>query len=542
MDPASPLVFIAFLLHFSHYDPSWFDRKAQELPFNIERGLEVVDALADQGFNTLIIDVADGVVYTSHPELKRHYSVPISSLKAVVDRARQRGLRVIPKLNFSKSARNKHNHWFAPYNEFPDNDEYFQKAFEIIDEVVRVCRPEKYFHIGMDEDTDRTDDQYVSAVKRFADGLKKRGLTAVMWNDTTHLSGPMFQCVRKALAAEDAVPKDIVQVVWDYGPVRERKAARVKNIVAKGFDVWIAPGWAPESIAGWRDAALKSGCKGLVMVMWRKIDEKNSQQFLDRIKTLGPVFSGRSALAAPPLAPEKKLGMFVSKGKAKDLKAPVLAANHLKGPLNGPVYLVQPGCYVRNWMTLGPIRFDPTRYASKEQVETLDDASFVPGRESALFPKATGDRTGTMEWKRYVPKRTDGFTNIVNLNWFYGQTDYAVAYLTANVFSPEAAKGLRMFLGSDDYIRVWINGEEVHSYNERTRNATQDDDEVDGVSLRKGWNLVAVKLVNIKGGWEFFLRFADKDGRPLVVTDIDQTYAPNAVLSPLKGGDSIKRQ
>ncbi|HUT25551.1 MAG TPA: hypothetical protein VM492_14490, partial [Sumerlaeia bacterium] len=92
-----------FLIHITHYDPRWVERKPREKPFDLDIGLEVVDAMAEVGMNLLAIDCADGVRYKSHPELTRHYSVPMGHLKKLVARARKHGIEVAPKLNFSHS-------------------------------------------------------------------------------------------------------------------------------------------------------------------------------------------------------------------------------------------------------------------------------------------------------------------------------------------------------------------------------------------------------------------------------------------------------
>ena len=65
----------------------------------------------------------------------------------------------------------------------------------------------------------------------------------------------------------------------------------------------------------------------------------------------------------------------------------------------------------------------------------------------------------------------------------------------------------RMLVGSDDGVRIWVNGEIVHS-NPVFRGAAPDQDDVP-VSLRKGWNKVLVKVLQGGGGWGFYLRFAD---------------------------------
>lgn len=165
-----------YLLHLTHYDPKWYLRKRREKPIELRLGLEIIDAIAKSGFNLLIIDCADGLMYKSHPELTRRYSIPKSSLKKLLNYARKRRIELVPKLNFSQSIYHRHNYWFRPYNHLFDNDEYWEIAFELIDELIEVFRPERFFHIGMDEDDKRTHAQYIKAILALRQGLKRRGL------------------------------------------------------------------------------------------------------------------------------------------------------------------------------------------------------------------------------------------------------------------------------------------------------------------------------------------------------------------------------
>lgn len=219
--PGRRLPVRAYLLHLSHYDPAWIARKARERPIDLRLAAHVVDALAAAGFNAVILDCEDGVRYRTHPELRRPYSISMKGLAALAARARRRGLDVIPKLNFAQSALHRHNHWFRPHHDRFDDEEYWHRAFVIIDELIRACRPRRFFHVGMDEDHDRSTVQYVHAVRRLQDGLRRRGLRAVMWNDTAHMGGRRWVHAEKCLRAEPDLPRDVVQVVWDYSDVRQ---------------------------------------------------------------------------------------------------------------------------------------------------------------------------------------------------------------------------------------------------------------------------------------------------------------------------------
>lgn len=276
----SAIPICGFLLHVSHYDSWWCGLKSEEKPFDIDLGLEVVDKMAEVGLNLLVIDCADGVEYESHPELSRHYSVPMGTLEGLVERAQEKSIEVVPKLNFSHSEYERHNYWFRPHNALFDNNEYWRNAFDVIDELIETCKPPRYFHIGMDEDDNRSNS------RRLRDGLKERGLRAVMWNDSAHdVKRPAR--AEKALAAEKEIPKDVVQVVWDYTCVQ---LGIVQRLVKQGFEVWGAPGRNPGQVSAWRDAILQSGGKGLLMVLWLPCHRSNRSKFFKLIEEIGPLY------------------------------------------------------------------------------------------------------------------------------------------------------------------------------------------------------------------------------------------------------------
>ena len=60
-----------------------------------------VDLAVERKFNMLVIDVGEGVIYPSHPELAVKGSWTPDRLRDELQRLRNLGLEPIPKLNFS---------------------------------------------------------------------------------------------------------------------------------------------------------------------------------------------------------------------------------------------------------------------------------------------------------------------------------------------------------------------------------------------------------------------------------------------------------
>jgi hypothetical protein len=87
--------------------------------------------------------------------------------------------------------------------------------------------------------------------------------------------------------------------------------------------------------------------------------------------------------------------------------------------------------------------------------------------------------------------------------------DDRVAYLKTEVWSDKEQK-VRLELGSDDGVKVWLNGKIVHA-NNVTRPCSPGQDKVD-VTLKKGQNSLMVKITQGGGGWALCMRFRSQEG------------------------------
>jgi len=71
----------------------------------------------------------------------------------------------------------------------------------------------------------------------------------------------------------------------------------------------------------------------------------------------------------------------------------------------------------------------------------------------------------------------------------------------------------RLEIGSDDCVKVWLNGRLVHA-NQVYRVVSPAEDKVN-VTLEQGWNTLLLKIVQGGGGWGFCVGFKAPDGGPL---------------------------
>jgi hypothetical protein len=162
--------------------------------------------------------------------------------------------------------------------------------------------------------------------------------------------------------------------------------------------------------------------------------------------------------------------------------------------------------FIQNWLVLAPIPLEANQSGS----DALDKEQ-VKG-EAKLKPKAgakvkVGDKE--LAWKEHTCKE-----HLLDFNALLGgQTEDSVGYAVSFVVAPDDLKGVKMKTGSDDQAKVYLNGKEVFKYAE-ARAADKDQDSTE-VTLKKGVNVVVVKVVNEKMDWSFCVRFTDKDDKPL---------------------------
>jgi hypothetical protein len=167
--------------------------------------------------------------------------------------------------------------------------------------------------------------------------------------------------------------------------------------------------------------------------------------------------------------------------------------------------------FMQKWLVLAPIplKSDESGAAGNDREAVKDEAK--------LKPKA-GDKVKVddkeLAWKEYTAK-----DHLLDFNGHLGaQTEDAIGYAVTFITSPDDMK-VKMKTGSDDQCKVWLNGKEVFKFTE-PRPADKDQDSTD-VELKKGVNVLVVKVVNEKIEWSFCVRFTDKDDKPITTLKSD---------------------
>ncbi|HEX8238020.1 MAG TPA: thermonuclease family protein [Abditibacteriaceae bacterium] len=105
-----------------------------------------------------------------------------------------------------------------------------------------------------------------------------------------------------------------------------------------------------------------------------------------------------------------------------------------------------------------------------------------------------------------------------------GSTDLKTAYALSTVISNKEQPAV-LLTGSDDAIRVWLNGKLV--VKQLALRTAQADEDRTPVMLRQGPNSILVEVSSGDGGWGFFLALNDDQGSNFLID-------PDGSLSPRK--------
>jgi len=106
----------------------------------------------------------------------------------------------------------------------------------------------------------------------------------------------------------------------------------------------------------------------------------------------------------------------------------------------------------------------------------------------------------------------NSFSGLIDFTSYITTDKSVVAYLSGQLWSDES-QDVFLKIGSDDGVKIWLNGEVVHANNVLRGHKTGEDKVA--VKLEKGWNILLVKVTQGGGGWGFSARLVDKDDNVL---------------------------
>ena len=155
--------------------------------------------------------------------------------------------------------------------------------------------------------------------------------------------------------------------------------------------------------------------------------------------------------------------------------------------------------------------------AASTDFDSLDEASKGKVTEEKIAEEGAkaGQKVGKLKWtKGEISAQGGNNVNdvMVKLRLGNGDINDHSSYAYINVVSPDDRSGL-CWVGSDDSIKVWLNGEEVHK-NAVDRGAGNFQDKFE-IDLNKGDNPLLVKVSERGGSWSMFVGFDTKTEKGL---------------------------
>ena len=162
---------------------------------------------------------------------------------------------------------------------------------------------------------------------------------------------------------------------------------------------------------------------------------------------------------------------------------------------------LQPGKFMRRWLMLGPIDV-PWHGEGYFPDETAQKKAF----DAELLKFERFEPTVIVDGKDYRWVTIDSDQGVVDLTGAFPRW-YVTAYLWAQIDMDRESSGT-LGIGSDDAIRVWLNGRLVHE-NWTVRGVIVDNDRVP-VTFKKGINQLVLQIQNGGGPWGFCCKLLEQ--------------------------------
>lgn len=172
--------------------------------------------------------------------------------------------------------------------------------------------------------------------------------------------------------------------------------------------------------------------------------------------------------------------------------------------------------FVRDWLVLAPHsigdssgadEIDKKQFATEEKPAAKDGTVQRVAGKDLMWAKVTSP-TFYIDFKELHPDKSE----------------HVVAWAVAYIVAPADKTGLTLKMNSNDQGKVYLNGKELVKFSETRTLEKEAEDSASNVTLKKGANILVLKVVNEENNWQGSVRFLDTAGKP--VTDIKVETQP----------------
>lgn len=164
---------------------------------------------------------------------------------------------------------------------------------------------------------------------------------------------------------------------------------------------------------------------------------------------------------------------------------------------------------INAWWLVGPFPCEWNAMQGKEfiDVHAIDPSKPVEREDGTEVPWIKARRTLKPGQKAMGEYRID-----LLYSFDKARIDYAVAYAACDLES-NADREVELAFGSDDGIKIWVNGKAVFEYHEHRGYRSKGDRVI--VRLNKGRNRLVAKITQAEAGWSFGVHVQDLSGVPV---------------------------
>jgi hypothetical protein len=155
---------------------------------------------------------------------------------------------------------------------------------------------------------------------------------------------------------------------------------------------------------------------------------------------------------------------------------------------------------VTSWLMIGS--FDNT--ANKGH-----DFIYPPEKEFNLEASYTGINDEPVKWQEH---HNPEYLGMIDLLTIFKHIGFVSAYASVWVESP-AAKEVQFRVGSNDQIKIWLNGKVIWNWDNPSGRLVVLDNDIIPVTLPAGKSRILLKISNMGGNWGFCFRISDDAGK-----------------------------
>ena len=163
---------------------------------------------------------------------------------------------------------------------------------------------------------------------------------------------------------------------------------------------------------------------------------------------------------------------------------------------------LQPDKFMTKWMLLDPVpvfenKPDPQNMDIQKKIFLSDSLSYseiLASVQNGIY--SIGDR-------KYNWRPINYESDIIDLVEIFGEMEFVYTYAWAEINVSKDEKVL-LGIGSDDGVKVWLNGKLIHE--NWVGRAVNKDDDIFPAAFKKGKNQLLIKIQNMQLGWGFSSR------------------------------------